>query len=121
MTMRSIAAMMKQLAALQRKWQQMKDSFDITEFVSVDNVRDEIDELMTEKLRLTPPIVKKLMEDVIREHLGWLIIWGNIFGGGLGIISHIGVWNFSLRVEILREYSLVLIKYLRIFTTQQEL
>lgn len=22
----------------------------------------------------------KLIEDVIEEHLGWLIIWGNIFG-----------------------------------------
>ena len=90
MTMRSIAAMMKPALAgfATEMATKMKDSFDITEFVSVDNVRDEIDELMTEKLKeLTPPIVKKLMEDVIREHLGWLIIWGNIFGGGLGIIS----------------------------------
>ena len=31
--------------------------------------------------------LEKLMEDVIREHLGWLIIWGNIFGGALGLIS----------------------------------
>jgi hypothetical protein len=90
MTMRSIAAMMKPALAgfATEMATKMKDSFDITEFVSVDNVRDEIDELMTEKLKeLTPPIVKKLMEDVIRDHLGWLIIWGNVFGGLLGIIS----------------------------------
>jgi len=90
MTMRSIAAMMKPALAgfATEMATKMKDSFDITEFVSVDSVRDEIDALMTEKLQeLTPPIVKKLMEDVIREHLGWLIIWGNIFGGALGLIS----------------------------------
>ena len=90
MTMRSIAAMMKPALAgfATEMATKMKGSFDITEFVSVDNVRDEIDELMTEKLKeLTPPIVKKLMEDVIRDHLGWLIIWGNVFGGLLGIIS----------------------------------
>eukprot|EP00944_MAST-04C_sp_MAST-4C-sp1_P003564 g3564.t1 len=90
MTMRSIAALMKPALAgfATEMATKMKDSFDITEFVSVDNVRDEIDALMTEKLQeLTPPIVKKLMEDVIREHLGWLIIWGNIFGGALGLIS----------------------------------
>jgi len=90
MTMRSIAALMKPALAgfATEMATKMKDSFDITEFVSVDSVRDEIDALMTEKLQeLTPPIVKKLMEDVIREHLGWLIIWGNIFGGALGLIS----------------------------------
>ena len=91
----------------------MKDSFDITEFVSVDSVRDEIDALMTEKLQeLTPPIVKKLMEDVIREHLGWLIIWGNIFGGALG--RSVKPWatvfkNLFLRTQLyIRNFSLKL-------------
>ena len=92
MTMRTIAAMMKKpLGGFATKMaEKLTTSFDITEFVSVDNVRQEIDALMTEKLaELTPPIVKKLMEDVIREHLGWLIVWGNVFGGLLGIISQL--------------------------------
>ncbi len=29
-----------------------------------------------------------MMEDVIRSHLGWLIVWGNVFGGALGILAH---------------------------------
>jgi hypothetical protein len=29
----------------------------------------------------------QLMEEVIRKHLGWLIMWGNVFGGLIGIVS----------------------------------
>jgi hypothetical protein len=64
------------------------DNFDIKEFISVDKIRDELDKLMTEKLQqLTPERVKVLMEEVIRSHLSWLIVWGNVFGGVLGIVS----------------------------------
>lgn len=59
-----------------------------SDVMSVDHLRLEIDRLMTQKLQeLTPERVKKLMEDVIRQHLGWLIVWGNVFGGGIGILS----------------------------------
>ena len=55
---------------------------------TVDRIREEIDQLMTEKLKLlTAPMVKKLLEEVIRTHLGWLIVWGNVFGGIIGLIS----------------------------------
>ena len=23
----------------------------------------------------------------MREHLGWLIVWGNVFGGAIGLLS----------------------------------
>lgn len=47
-----------------------------------------IDSLMEMKLQeMTPEKVKELMETVIREHLGWLIVWGNVFGGAIGVIS----------------------------------
>ena len=108
-------------------------SFDAKSILDVRAVRDEIDELMTEKLeQLTAQRVKQvwcraggvllwwerlplvplptscagvavvshchdvcvcallswqLMESVIREHLGWLIVWGNVFGALIGIIS----------------------------------
>mmetsp|Transcript_27370 Transcript_27370/g.54655 ORF Transcript_27370/g.54655 Transcript_27370/m.54655 type:complete len:295 (+) Transcript_27370:63-947(+) len=66
----------------------LADNFDVSEFVTVEKIREEIDRLMTEKLLLlTPEMVKSLMEDVIREHLGWLIVWGNVFGGLLGVLS----------------------------------
>ena len=36
---------------------------------------------------ITPAMVKELLEEVIRVHLGWLVVWGNVFGGLIGIIS----------------------------------
>lgn len=64
------------------------DKFDPQKVISVDKIRDELDILMEEKLlELTPERVKEIMEDVIRNHLGWLVIWGNVFGGMIGIIS----------------------------------
>lgn len=29
---------------------------------------------------LTCVCVCQLLEDVMREHLGWLVLWGNVFG-----------------------------------------
>jgi hypothetical protein len=50
--------------------------FDPMEVMSVAKVRSELNSLMEEKLQLlTPEIVKNLMEEVIRSHLGWLIVW----------------------------------------------
>ncbi|KAJ6252147.1 hypothetical protein M0813_14529 [Anaeramoeba flamelloides] len=63
-------------------------AFDPKKFVKIRKIRKELDKLMSEKLKeLTPPIVKKLMEDVIREHLSWLIVWGCVFGGFIGLVS----------------------------------
>ena len=36
---------------------------------------------------LTPEGVKILVEEMIRQHLGWLVVWGGIFGGLLGALS----------------------------------
>lgn len=69
--------------------------FDPLSFVSIDTVRIELDNLMTEKLReLTPEMVKTLMEDVIRRHLGWLVVWGNVFGALIGLVS--GLFQYLL-------------------------
>ena len=56
--------------------------------VDVESLRDKIDELLTEQLKqLTPARVKEMMEKVIRQHLGWLVVWGNVFGSIIGILS----------------------------------
>ncbi len=56
--------------------------------IKIETLRNELDQLMSTKLlELTPERVKKLMEDVMRDHLGWLIVWGNVFGGLIGILS----------------------------------
>jgi uncharacterized membrane protein YheB (UPF0754 family) len=52
-------------------------------------LRRQVDQLLSAKLEeLTPEKVKQMMEEVMREHLGWLIVWGNIFGGAIGLLSH---------------------------------
>eukprot|EP00746_Dinoflagellata_sp_MGD_P009266 gnl/MRDRNA2_/MRDRNA2_118757_c0_seq1.p1 gnl/MRDRNA2_/MRDRNA2_118757_c0~~gnl/MRDRNA2_/MRDRNA2_118757_c0_seq1.p1 ORF type:complete len:391 (-),score=80.77 gnl/MRDRNA2_/MRDRNA2_118757_c0_seq1:86-1258(-) len=64
------------------------NSEEIVELIPVDVVRSEIDALMTERLAtLTPEVVKELLENVIRDHLGWLVVWGNIFGSIIGVIA----------------------------------
>ena len=56
--------------------------------VDVSAMRQQVDGLLETKLEeLTPDRVKEMMEEVIREHLGWLIVWGNVFGGTIGLLS----------------------------------
>eukprot|EP00028_Trichosphaerium_sp_Am-I-7-wt_P001564 CAMPEP_0168521534 /NCGR_PEP_ID=MMETSP0405-20121227/8725_1 /TAXON_ID=498012 /ORGANISM="Trichosphaerium sp, Strain Am-I-7 wt" /LENGTH=165 /DNA_ID=CAMNT_0008542795 /DNA_START=317 /DNA_END=814 /DNA_ORIENTATION=- len=63
-------------------------NIDPMSFINVEKIRQEVDNLMVTKLQeLNAGRVKKLMEDVIRKHLGWLIVWGNVFGGILGLIT----------------------------------
>jgi uncharacterized membrane protein YheB (UPF0754 family) len=58
------------------------------EFFDVPRLRVQVDQLLETKLEeLTPEIVKRMMEQVMRKHLGWLIVWGNVFGGLIGLFS----------------------------------
>lgn len=36
---------------------------------------------------LTPLMVKEIVQNFMREHLGWLVVWGGFFGGLIGVIS----------------------------------
>ena len=36
---------------------------------------------------LTPQMVKDIIQKMIREHLGWLVVWGGVFGGIIGLVS----------------------------------
>jgi uncharacterized membrane protein YheB (UPF0754 family) len=47
-----------------------------------------IDELITKRLEeLSPVMVKSLVQELIKEHLGWLVVWGGVFGGLIGLLS----------------------------------
>jgi uncharacterized membrane protein YheB (UPF0754 family) len=35
---------------------------------------------------LTPENVKQIVQDMIRKHLGWLVVWGGVFGGAIGMM-----------------------------------
>ncbi len=36
---------------------------------------------------LTPQMVKGIVQDMIRQHLGWLVVWGGVLGGIIGLIT----------------------------------
>ena len=60
---------------------------------NIDNkLRDKIDKLINTRLEeLSPQDVKIIIKNIIHKHLGWLVVWGGVFGFTLGlIISLIG-------------------------------
>ena len=47
-----------------------------------------VETLITRRLdELTPKMVKALVQELIQKHLGWLVVWGAVFGGLIGCIS----------------------------------
>ena len=53
-----------------------------------DEILKTIDNLITKRLEeLTPKMVNDLVHELIHAHLGWLVIWGGVFGGAIGLIS----------------------------------
>ncbi|MBN2894755.1 MAG: DUF445 domain-containing protein [Campylobacterales bacterium] len=54
----------------------------------IDDVERKLTELIDARLdELTPQSVKMLVTRLIREHLGWLVVWGGVFGGLIGMIG----------------------------------
>ena len=50
----------------------------------------EVDKIISDKIdKLTPIMVKKIIQDIIKKHLGWLVVWGGVFGGVIGLIASI--------------------------------
>jgi len=63
--------------------QETLKSSDISEDMS-----KKIDEVVSKRLdELNPKMVKNLVQDMIKEHLGWLVVWGGVFGGLIGLIG----------------------------------
>ncbi|GGD45584.1 hypothetical protein GCM10012288_19900 [Malaciobacter pacificus] len=52
------------------------------------DVHSKLSEIVSSRLdELTPKMVKQIVQDMIKEHLGWLVIWGAVFGGLIGFVS----------------------------------
>jgi len=52
-----------------------------------DDVMARIELLIDNRLQeLTPAQVKELVQRMIKEHLGWLVVWGGVIGGALGLV-----------------------------------
>ena len=56
-------------------------NFDFTQTL-IEKVEHIIDNRLNE---LTPEHVKIIVEDMMRKHLGWLVVWGGVFGGIIGL------------------------------------
>ena len=51
-------------------------------------MRDKVSDIIEKRLNeLTPQLVKEIVQDMIRKHLGWLVVWGGVFGGFIGLIA----------------------------------
>lgn len=48
----------------------------------------QVDAIVVKRLdELTPQMVKEIIEKMIHEHLGWLVVWGGVFGGLIGFVT----------------------------------
>jgi len=49
---------------------------------------DQVDQIVRIRLEeLTPVMVKDIIQTMIKAHLGWLVVWGGVFGGLIGLIT----------------------------------
>ena len=52
------------------------------------DVYEKLSKIVNTRLEeLTPKMVKEIVQEMIKEHLGWLVIWGAVFGGLIGLFS----------------------------------
>ena len=50
------------------------------------DIRSKLEGLIDERLdRMTPNMVKVIVQAMIHKHLGWLVVWGCAFGGAIGL------------------------------------
>lgn len=64
---------------LQKQLQSVTQSDDFVDRMGA-IVQNRLDEL-------TPQMVKEIIQGMIRRHLGWLVVWGAVFGGLIGLVS----------------------------------
>ena len=75
-----------------------QQQFDATRFVrqihealnsalDEESIRLRLAALIDQRLNeMTPEQVKMIIQDMIHKHLGWLVVWGAVFGGAIGLV-----------------------------------
>jgi uncharacterized membrane protein YheB (UPF0754 family) len=52
------------------------------------HLTDTIGEIVEIRLaELTPVMIKEMLHGLMKEHLGWLVVWGGVLGGLIGLVS----------------------------------
>ncbi len=52
------------------------------------HLADTIGDIVESRLaELTPIMIKEMLHGLMKEHLGWLVVWGGVFGGLIGVVS----------------------------------
>lgn len=82
--MRSILAEMVESDRFKTALQTGLNSHKISEDI-IAKVEIVIDKRLSE---LTPQMVKEMVQNIIRQHLGWLVVWGGVLGALMGAAYH---------------------------------
>ena len=54
---------------------------------ATDTIISRVEAIVDQRLNeLTPKMVKDIIQTMIRQHLGWLVVWGGVFGGLIGLV-----------------------------------
>lgn len=60
----------------------------ISESTASDEIHEKVGDIVQKRLdELTPGMVKDIIQKMIRDHLGWLVVWGGFFGGLIGLAA----------------------------------
>jgi uncharacterized membrane protein YheB (UPF0754 family) len=52
------------------------------------HLSESIEQIVEARLaELTPVMIKEMLHTLMKEHLGWLVVWGGVFGGAIGLLS----------------------------------
>jgi uncharacterized membrane protein YheB (UPF0754 family) len=58
--------------------------------IGIEGLVAKVEVILDQRLQeLTPVIVKEIVQNMIKQHLGWLVVWGGVFGGIIGGVASI--------------------------------
>ncbi len=59
--------------------------------VDATKIQAKVEQIVDRRLaELTPQMVKMIVQNMIKSHLGWLVVWGGVFGGLIGLVASLG-------------------------------
>lgn len=59
------------------------------------DMHEKVNTIVEQRLEeLTPVMVKDIIQQMIKKHLGWLVVWGGVFGGLIGLMTALFTSSF---------------------------